>query len=530
MRALSYLVLKRLKNWVLRLKRKPAFIILYGFVFLIIIGSLVVLMLSDNSKDILNKADERIIFLILAALTLLYLGLFTNAGLSTGSTLFTLPDVGLLFVAPISSKKILLYGLLTSIGKSLLGSVFILYQVTNLKLHFKYGFAEIFGLFLIFAIMTLFTQLLSIAVYIFSNQRPNRKRLVRIILYAFLGGIALTILLIQRQDNVNLFEAAMRVIDSKWFGYIPAAGWSVMFFKGIAGGLLAPVLVSLGCFLVSGILVVVLLTFNDADYYEDVLVSTELNYAKMQAVKGDRNAAVRGNLKVKVRNEKFGYIKGTGAVALANRHLLEMKRSSRFMFLSTYTLVAAVACAIAGYYIKGNTVAGNILLAIAIYIQYFFIVMGKLKQELDKHYIYMIPDISFKKVLWGSFTSLVKPVVDGIIMFTLFAATGGADVLTCLFLGLSYAASGIVFVGFTLIVQRLMGGQPSKMVQAFITLGIFFAVIIPAVIITIITGFLLPEPLKFLTMLPYIIYCLLFALLLIFLSKDMLDKMEYNMK
>jgi hypothetical protein len=156
--------------------------------------------------------------------------------------------------------------------------------------------------------------------------------------------------------------------------------------------------------------------------------------------------------------------------------------------------------------------------------------MGKLKQEFNKHFIYLMPDVSLKKVFWGSFTSLAKPVVDGIIMFSVFAAMGGADILTSLFLGLSYAVSGIVFICFTLISQRVLGGQPGKVVETFIVMGIFVAIITPAVVITIITGYYLPGPLKFLTMLPYIIYCMLFALLLIFLSREMMDKMEYNMR
>jgi hypothetical protein len=531
MRALSYLVIKRFKNWVLTLKRKPAFLVLYGFVFLMIAGSLIAMMIANKGEAIIATGDERIVFFILAALSLLYLILFIVSGLSTGATLFTMPDVGLLFVAPISPKKILLYGLLSSMGKAMLGSVFIIYQATNLKVNFNYGFKEIFWLFIIYAIMTLFSQLLSIAVYIFTNQRPNRKRLVKAIMYTFVGGLALALLLTQRQQGVNLFKAALHMINSEWFGYIPVTGWAVMFFKGVTGGLLAPMLVSLGFFFVISILIILLLTFNEADYYEDVLVSTEMQFARVQAAREGRSM-MPGNVlkKIKARDLKFGYIKGTGAVSLANRHLLEVRRGSRFMFIDAYTVIASIACGIAGYYIKGNPSGGYIVLGVAVYIQYFFITLGKLKQELSKHFIYLIPDVSFKKVFWGSLSSLLKPLVDGIFMFLIFAVMGGADVLTSIFLGISYAASGIVFVGFTLIIQRLIGGQPNKLVQSLITLGIFFIVIVPIVAVTIIVGYCLPEPLKFLTMLPYIIYCLLFALLLIFLSKDMFDKMEYNMR
>lgn len=529
MNALSYLILTKMKNRLLTLKRKPALMVLYIVILVIILASMVFLIFAENEEGAsYGNADKRIIYLIIAGFGLLYLAIFTNSGLSTGSTLFTMPDVGLLFVAPISSKKILMYGLLNTLGKALLGSIFILYQVTNLKVQFNYGFYEIFMLFLIYAVMVLFGQLLSIAIYIFSNQNEKRKRLVKYILYAGLGAILLAVVYTQRQGDMNIMEAFFRTTDSQWFTMVPVAGWAIMFFKGVTGAGMVYILVSLSLFLLFGILIVFLLTLNDADYFEDVLVSTEFAYNKIKAAKEGRGTYNR-NRKVKVRDEKFGILKGTGAVAIANRHMLEMKRSSRFGFVDGYTIFLTVAVGIAGYNINGSAGA-YIVISSAIYLQFLLSMMGKLKQELLKHYIYLLPDTSFRKVFWGSFTSLMKPTIDGILAFTVFGIVGGADPLTCVFLALAYAASGMLFVGFTLLIQRVLGEQPNKVIQVFITMGLLFLIMVPAAVITSITGFLLPEPLKFLTMLPFIIYCILFASFIMYISKDILDKMEYNMK
>jgi uncharacterized protein YhhL (DUF1145 family) len=233
MKALAYLLFTQIKNRILSLKNKPAFLILYAFITVMIVGSVVVLLIFGNDMQRQQMADERILLLIMAALGLFFLYAFTYSGLSTGSSLFTMPDVGLLFVAPISSKKILMYGLLSTLGKSLLGSIFIFYQIGNLKANFGYGLKEIFALFLIFALMILFCQLLAIGIYIFSNGNPARKNLVKVILFGIYAVLIVAAFILQRQEQIGILEAAMRIVDSKWFGYIPVTGWATMFFIGV---------------------------------------------------------------------------------------------------------------------------------------------------------------------------------------------------------------------------------------------------------------------------------------------------------
>lgn len=72
MRALCYLLITELKNRIFILKRKPAFLVLYGFVILMLIISVVALALSGNNKN-MTYADERIIYAFIAGFGLLFL-------------------------------------------------------------------------------------------------------------------------------------------------------------------------------------------------------------------------------------------------------------------------------------------------------------------------------------------------------------------------------------------------------------------------------------------------------------------------
>ena len=237
-----------------------------------------------------------------------YFWIYTNSGLSTGSSLFTMPDIGLLFVAPISPKKILMYGLINTVGKTLLGSIFILFQIGNLKNSLNYGFREIIILFLVFALMALFGQLLSIGIYILTNSNPVRKKIILSIFYTLAALIILSIYMIQHKNQIGLLDAAIQFMDAKWTGYIPVAGWTTMLFYGCVHHQISSIIIAAAFFAGFGGLILILLTAGNADYYEDVLVSTETVYQTQKAAKEGRMVQSSIARKVKVRDNTLELI------------------------------------------------------------------------------------------------------------------------------------------------------------------------------------------------------------------------------
>ena len=525
MKALSYLVITQFKNRLLALKKKPALMVLYLFITIMLLFVIVVSVVFDEQETQLNYADERIVFLILGGIGLLFLGLYVTTGLSTGSTLFTMSDVVLLFVAPISSKKILFYGILNTIGKSILASLFILFQIGNLKSSFGYGFTEIMALFLIYLVAVIFGQLLSIATYIFSNGNPGRKKIVQTILY--LGAAVLLFYLVASQQSrqIGFMEAVFQMVDSRWFGFIPMGGWMVLFFKGIIRGAVFDVLISIALFVVFMVLFITFLTSGTADYYEDVLLSTEITQQRLVASKEGRRYQLNRTKKIKV-NENEQEIKGKGATALIYKNILEMKRKSRFLYIDSYTVIACIAAGIAGYNIKGKVAGAYGALAMLLYMQFFLTMFGSLRFELSKPYIFLIPEKSMKKVVAASATSLIKPCVDGAAIFLVFAIAGGCDPFTAIFMALAYSACGILYVGLTILYQRFLGGQPNMIAKAFVGIGLFFIVMVPSIISSVAAAVLLPEALLFLCTLPFTICCIVFTVLIFLACGNMLDKIE----
>ncbi len=532
MKALVYLLRTRLKNQLLSLKKKPAMLILYLIITAFVVFSIVMMMVADVDQPQKSFADERILYAIFAALGLLYLWIFVSSGVSTGSSLFTMPDVGLLFVAPVSSKKILMYGLISTFGKSLLGSIFILYQIGNLKANFNYGVFEIFVLLVVFALMVLFCQLLSIGIYIFSNGNPSRKKLVWGIVYALFLLIILATLYLQRQEQIGIFDALLKVIDAKWFGFIPVAGWSLMLFAGVVHGSLVTALIGLALFLVFGGLIIFLLTMGKADYYEDVLVSTETTYQTLKDAKEGRTIQ-RSKKKIKIKDNEVGINKGSGAYIFLYKHLLEMRRKSRLIFVDTLSIFLLVGGAAAGYLFRKYSAPAMtvyVVLGIAVYMQFIFSMIGRLKGELIKPFIFLIPEKSIKKVFAASLTSFIKQAVDAILLFTAFTVVSGSISGHSLFAAIAYTSSGAVFVAITVLYQRVLGGQPNKIVQMFLSIGLLAVIIGPAIAITVISAMLLPTALDFLCTLPFSIFCILATLVIFIACGNLIDKSEFTGK
>ncbi|MGB8454421.1 MAG: putative ABC exporter domain-containing protein [Anaerocolumna sp.] len=526
MKALVYLLFTTTKNRILSLKKKPALLVMY---LLIAVGIAVMIITSMQSggHKIKTYSDVRVLYAIVTGIGSVFIFSFVTTGLSTGSTLFTMADVGLLFVAPVSSKKILIYGLIKQMATTFLSAIFILYQVQTLKNSFGLGIGTIFNMFFIYAILIFFCQLMSIGIYIYSNGNAKRKNLVKSLLYGLFAVTALGIYYQYVLNGGSILNALLNLMSYKPFHCIPVLGWSAMFMSASVEGNMIELLVALSLFLLSSIVIIFLFTSGDADYYEDVLSSTEIVYNKLQDAKNGKRVVGKRNIKVK--GEQTGLQGGKGCSAIFYKHLLEKKRTGRFVFLDTYSVLAAGGSGLVCYFINSKF-SVYIVLGILVYIQFFATILGKLSDELSKPYIYMIPEKSIRKVAAASMTTMIKPCFDAVIIFTVVCIFSKTSPLLNLFLALAYASSGAIFVSYTLLCQRIFGGQPNKLISAMFGLILFMFVMAPGIGLSITAVLLLPETFIFLGTLPFTFCCIVISLFIFVVCGDLLDKAEYTGK
>ena len=126
MNALKYLFFTKIKNTIKDLENHPAKLVLV----IIFIGLMALVIFSSNVEHLdLNKLrDINELYAIIFALYSFTFILNAMTGFTSGASFYSMADINILFMSPISSKKILIYGLIRQMGTSLWIGFFIFYQ------------------------------------------------------------------------------------------------------------------------------------------------------------------------------------------------------------------------------------------------------------------------------------------------------------------------------------------------------------------------------------------------------------------
>ena len=125
MRALFYILLIRFKNRIKSLVKSPGALIL----IVILLALLLLPVLTGDHGSVDERTDYRSMekYAIMTAFYCTFV-MGSYSGLSKGASLYSMPDINLVFTSPISAKKVLFYGLIQQMGTSLFVGFFILYQ------------------------------------------------------------------------------------------------------------------------------------------------------------------------------------------------------------------------------------------------------------------------------------------------------------------------------------------------------------------------------------------------------------------
>lgn len=501
MSAILYMLRKSLKNNILELLHHPVKMILYLFVAAMLVFSAVTM--ATPSEDPLKNIylDRRILDGIYLALLLLVTVPTLMLGMNSGTTLFNMSDVNMLFVAPVSSKKILLYGLVKQMGTTLLVSFFLLAYGGIAVDKFGITIQQALLLLVGFGLMIFVAQILTMLIYSFVNGNEHRIRAVKYTVYLLLLLVVGYVGLIVYQKGLNQ-ENFFAAISDPVLEYLPFVGW----MKGLLFAVLnadTGRLLLFAILLGAGLLASILLFLrSDADYYEDVLQNTESTYAMRQAVKEGRVAAKTVNNRApKVR--ATGLNGGWGASAFFFKQMREIRRRSPLVFLSGSTLLLLVACVFMAFIIgngKGgeNGMSANLImmcmLIMSVYILFFLNAAGEWGREIMKPYLYMVPEHPLKKLIWASLTSLIKPLVDGAIVFTVAGVVLRANPFTVIICVLMYTSFGFVFTGCNILSQRVLGQMANKGLIMVLYMLLVLAIMAPGPIIGAILYFTVHIP------------------------------------
>ena len=486
MKSILFLLRKTLKNAILDTLRHPLKFFLYG---MIVVSMVYVAMLGFNA-DIENFAGGQLSDMRLlsgAYLAILYFISIPvlRKGLSSGTSFFSLSDVANIFVAPISERTVLIYGVGRRLAAMILLAVtFAAYGGILVNL-FKLGMTEVFILLGGIILMLIMVQLVTLMIFCLASNHPGRARLMKWMIYFLIFFPVVTALIYVFSKGISV-EHIYEAITLPVLDMIPFIGWMHGLVFGIMEGNITYIAVYSSLTAVLVILSILAFMFTKLDYYEDVLSRAEAHYEFEQAVREGKmsDKVMMGGRNIKLRRQ--GIKKGRGASSIFFKHLLEGSRRSRFLLFNINTFVLLFIAFVIGFGILQakpdieRTIVYLASVIILAYVQFFFSASGDWVKELTKPYIYLIPDGAVKKLLMAAATGLIKPFTDGIITFAFLAAFTGGNIIDPIIAALTYGSFGSLYIAANILAQRLVGIDSTG--------GVFITFYMTMIVLTMLPG------------------------------------------
>lgn len=483
MSSLVFLVIKSAKNSFLELLRKPAKLLMWIFVVAMIVGIFIVSIFTRSSEgDFLDLVWLKgSIFL----LVMIFVVISIIKGLSNGDTIFDMSDVNLLFVSPVNSRMILMYGIVRMAKMAFLANFFILFQSNSLGANFGIGAGGILLILVGFILAVSLLQIVSLLIYSLTNGKPRRKLTVRLISVAIFLPLIIYIA-VQLLQTGEILPALENTLRSPFTTWTPVAGWVsqglFLLFEGdVAGGILF-----LGLTVVSGALLILYIALSNPDYYEDVLVATETTFEKKRSVsEGQINVEATSARKVKVTRTGIG---GLGASTLFYKHLRESFRANRLGLWNLLSLIMVFGSALFSVFLRGSDGGILVILQILMWMQIFFIGTGRGLKELYSHYIYLIPESSFSKIIWSNVEIIFRVIVESLVIFSIAGFITRAPFLLTVAVILVYILFSFLLLGVNYLSLRWTGADISAGFLVFIYTIAVLVLMLPGLIAAIFIG------------------------------------------
>ena len=524
MRALTYLLLTKLKNNLIQLLKSPAKLIYTIFMTACLVIVIVAGSISDAPAAAEQLMEREYLIGGIFALNALMFLMSISSGFHSGATIFRMPDVNLLFVGPYHPRTLLIYGVFQQLGTSLFTGIFLIFQYAWLNNAFGITPVDMLFIMLGYIVVQFVTQLLSMIIYCVTNDNEVLKKVIKAIVYlpvlAFVGYYFITAVI---NDNLSM-QILADMGNSKAAVWLPVYGWITTLVKGALLADTTLIIIGAIVSIVTVVAVMLLLCVIRMDYYEDVLQTTEAAYASVTAAKEGRvqEAAPRN-----VKLGKTGIGKGFGANAFYYKHRIENRRG-KVLLLPTLTLVLCVCGIIAAFFLK--EVGLFPILAFMVYMKMFTIGMDRLPRELLKPYIYMVPESSFKKLLYCMLEAFPGYIAEAILLYVPAGLITGTSVPEIILFAVVSVSFCFMFICGNLFVERIFGAFTSKMLLITIYMLVLILLAAPGVILGCVFAFevfvIISETF---TILFFMAVCnFLLALALIFASRNVLEYAEMN--
>lgn len=378
-----------------------------------------VLYLDHVPYDITNLAIQFVVGWIV--LFFLVYGIY--GGSKNGMSIFQMPDVNFLFPAPMKPQSVLLFRLIGQIGTTLVGSIYLIFQLPNIIINFKISVGAALMMFLTFLLLCIFQKFLSVLVYVVSNTYPRLKSYIKPTCAVLLLIPAVMVFYYDQIAGYNIVESLEMVFHSKVSYCIPFWGWFKAIIYYSIHNNITFVLVNSFAVCIGTALMIWITWQLRVDFYEDAITSATDNAVKQQKVEnaiagGTAYGVERKGRKARIwdkrRERSLSFGTSVGAKAFFTKTIGNRKR-----FYGWYGVLSSTAST---YLTFGGSVAISFLLfkssdgfipviIITAIIMFFRSFANPLDFELAVNFIRLVPEPPYKVLGW----SVLGQVIDGAI-------------------------------------------------------------------------------------------------------------------
>ncbi len=330
----------------------------------------------------------------------------------SGSQIFLMADVNLLFSAPKKPQSVLMFRLMSQIFVLIFAGCYLGFQIPNLVNNLGLAVGTAVSLVLAWVFAIVYSQLISVLVYTVTSTHTRLKRYITPFVLVVIGLIVGSFSLYYFTSGKPLFESLDSFFNGGFANWIPVIGWIKGMVVFSMDGNLAMSLVCIGLLILGIVLIPLAVWRIPADFYEDAMAGSQIREERMAAARA--GIAARRRSKDRGDNVRRDGLWGSGANMFFTKTLYNRFRFAILKVFSKtslfYLALALIVSVFMVFVLKTRNfyVAGFGLCVIV----FFRSLANPLSTDMEKPYFLMVPASSHAKVMWSSLGGLVDCALD----------------------------------------------------------------------------------------------------------------------
>jgi hypothetical protein len=216
-----------------------------------------------------------------------------------------------------------------------------------------------------------------------------------------------------------------------------------------------------------------------------------------------------------------------GAEVIFFKHMNEYSKKSFLFLINTYSIILLLVSVLLGIFEKRLDI--KILFLYTSSILFFSAGLGgRIYNEITNYFIFILPDSAQKKLFYGIASSLIKIFTDAVIIFVPFGILSRKSILEVILCIICYVAWGGMLSYSGLLAFRIAQflGFTGSLANGLIFMFFQMIITVPAVLIVLISVFLIKDFSGYFIYLALLIYAISASALISLGCVGIFDNME----